>query len=123
MHVCFICIGSNFNRKENIRLARQRLTELFPSIRFAKEMETKPLFFSNPDFFINQVASFLTENEEDKVTGRLKAIELEVGRRPEDKAAEIVRLDIDLLMYDDKVIKPKDLKRDYIQKGLDELNT
>ena len=40
-----ICIGSNVNRKENLALARKRLSELFPNIRFSAEADTEPLFF------------------------------------------------------------------------------
>ena len=107
MHKCIICIGSNYNRKENLLLARKRLADLFPSIRFTTERETQPLFFS--------------EAEEEKVKKELKAIEKCAGRRPEDKKEEKVCLDIDLLSFDDRVLKPEDLKREYIVKGLEEL--
>ena len=98
MHKCIICIGSNYNRKENLLLARKRLADLFPSIRFTTERETQPLFFRSPALFSNQVALFFSEAEEEKVC-----------------------LDIDLLSFDDRVLKPEDLKREYIVKGLEEL--
>lgn len=98
MHKCIICIGSNYNRKENLLLARKRLADLFPSIRFTTERETQPLFFRSPALFSNQVALFFSEAEEEKVC-----------------------LDIDLLFFDDRVLKPEDLKREYIVKGLEEL--
>ena len=52
----------------------------------------------------------------------MKDIEREAGRTPEEKKQEIVRLDIDLLSCDNRVYKPEDLKRDYIIRGLKELN-
>ena len=76
-----ISIGSNEQQKENLSLARKRLKELFPSIRFSRE----------------------------------------AGRMPEEKKQEIVRLDLDLLSCDDTVYKPDDLKRDYICRGLKEI--
>ena len=39
-----ISIGSNEQRRENMELARRRLTELFSGIRFSEEEETVPLF-------------------------------------------------------------------------------
>jgi 2-amino-4-hydroxy-6-hydroxymethyldihydropteridine diphosphokinase len=51
----------------------------------------------------------------------LKTIEKEAGREKEDKKREKVCLDIDLLVFDNRVLKPEDLKRDYILKGLEEL--
>ena len=38
-----ICIGSNERRKDNLALARKRLSELFPDIRFSAETDTQPL--------------------------------------------------------------------------------
>lgn len=121
MHKCIICIGSNYNRKENMFFARQKLADLFPSIRFTSEQETQPLFFRSPALFSNQVAQFFSEAGEERVRKELKAIEKSAGRCPEDKKEEKVCLDIDLLAFDDRVLKPEDLKREYIVKGLEEL--
>ena len=121
MHSCLICIGSNYNRKENLLLARRRLTALFPSIRFTGEQETRPLFFRNPALFSNQVARFYTDADAERVVKELKTIEKEAGREKEDKKREKVCLDIDLLVFDNRLLKPEDLKRDYILKGLEEL--
>jgi len=121
MHSCLICIGSNYNRKENLLLARRRLTALFPSIRFTGEQETRPLFFRNPALFSNQVARFYTDADAERGVEELKTIEKEAGREKEDKKREKVCLDIDLLVFDNRVLKPEDLKRDYILKGLEEL--
>ena len=121
MHSCLICIGSNYNRKENLLLARRRLTALFPSIRFTGEQETRPLFFRNPALFSNQEARFYTDADAERVVKELKTIEKEAGREKEDKKREKVCLDIDLLVFDNRVLKPEDLKRDYILKGLEEL--
>lgn len=102
-------------------LARRRLADLFPGIRFTTEQETKPLFFRSPALFSNQVAQFFSDVEEEGVRKELKAIEQSAGRRPEDKKEEKVCLDIDLLAFDDRVLKPEDLKREYIVRGLEEL--
>lgn len=116
-----ISIGSNERRTENMALARQRLTELFSDIRFSEEEETKPLFFHRSNLFSNQVARFVSDEAVTDVVARLKAIEREAGRLPEEKKQEIVRLDIDLLSGGDTVYKPEDLKRDYIVRGLKQL--
>lgn len=116
-----ISIGSNEQRKDNLELARRRLSELFPGIRFSAEEETEPLFFRRPNLFSNQVARFMSDWQASEVTARLKSIEKEAGRTSEEKKQEIVRLDIDLLVCDSVIYKPEDLKRDYIARGLKEL--
>ena len=121
MHKYIVCIGSNYNRTENLTFARQKLAEQFSPIYRAPELETAPLFFHRPNLFSNQVACFASDNPVEEVTACLKAIEREAGRKPEEKEQEIVRLDIDLLSCDGTVYKPKDLKRDYILRGLKQL--
>ena len=121
MHSCLICIGSNYNRKENLLLARRRLTALFPSIRFTGEQETRPLFFRNPALFSHQLARFYTDADAEWVVKELKTIEREAGREQGDKKKEKVCLDIDLLVFDDRILRPEDLKREYVRKGLEEL--
>ena len=116
-----ISIGSNEQQKENLSLARKRLKELFPDIRFSTEEETKPLYFRRSSLFSNQVARFISSSDAAEITYCLKAIEREAGRMPEEKKQEIVRLDLDLLSCDDTVYKPDDLKRDYICRGLKEI--
>lgn len=116
-----ISIGSNEQRKDNLVLARKRLSELFPGILFSKEEETKPLFFRRPNLFSNQVAQFTSSCNTEEVIAQLKSIEREAGRTPDEKKQEIVRLDIDLLSCDTQVYKSEDLKRDYILRGLEEL--
>ena len=116
-----LSIGSNEHREENLSLARPRLKEWFPDIRFSTEMETVPLYFFHSPLFSNQVARFASAKSAVEITAYLKAIEREAGRTPDEKAREIVRLDIDLLMCDNTVYRPDDLRRDYIRWGLEEL--
>ncbi|MEY8687833.1 2-amino-4-hydroxy-6-hydroxymethyldihydropteridine diphosphokinase [Bacteroides sp. AN502(2024)] len=118
MHKYIVCIGSNYNRKENLIFARQKLTELFSSICFAPELETQPLFFKNPALFSNQVVLFFSDKEEETVRKMLKEIERRSGRHPEDKKQEKVCLDIDMLLYDNQILKPEDWQRRYIQQSL-----
>lgn len=116
-----ICIGSNEQRGNNLALARRRLKELFPDICFAKEEETKPLYCKRAELFSNQVARFRSDTPAGEVNKLLKAIEREAGRKPEEKAQDIIRLDIDLLACDSKILKPKDMEREYVRKGLSQL--
>lgn len=105
MHTCIICIGSNCDRENKVTFARMRLKSMFPSIQFAEEKETKPIGLDNPALFTNQLAIFATEISQEEVKSRLKSIEIEAGRQPEDKKKEIIVLDIDLVKYDDLWLK------------------
>lgn len=116
-----VCIGSNEEREANLALARRRLSESFPGIRFSHEEETQPLAFHRPVPFSNQLARFSSDWEQCEVCSRLKSIEREAGRLPGEKEREIVRLDIDLLACDELIYKPEDWERDYVRRGMKEL--
>jgi 2-amino-4-hydroxy-6-hydroxymethyldihydropteridine diphosphokinase len=115
-------MGSNHEREANLCFARERLTALFPNIRFATEEETEPVRLCCSSLFSNQVALFSAEVGEGQVRDALKMIEQAAGRCPADTQVGKICLDIDLLRFDGKVLKPDDWKRAYVAKGLKELN-
>ena len=120
-HTCLLCLGSNINRETNMEDAREALTSAFPNIRLGFEMETKAIGSDFLSPFSNQVASFETSLSAEEIRTILKQIERDHGRLPEDKSHGIVKIDIDLLMYDDCVLKPQDLEKDFVLEGLKSL--
>ena len=121
-HTCFLCLGSNFYRIAHMAYAQRELKKHFPAIRFSKEMETEAIGSRFLSPFSNQVASFETTLSSEEVRAILKQIERDLGRLPEEKSQGVVRIDIDLLMYDDSVLKPADLERDFVVEGLKSLS-
>lgn len=118
---CLICLGSNYDRENHMNAARNALSEAFPNIRFGEELETEAIgegFFSP---FSNQLATFQTSLTTDEIRQRLKIIEQDNGRMPQEKSQGIVKIDIDLLIHGSRILKPEDLKRDYIQQELERL--
>ena len=103
-------LGSNFSALENLAFARRRLRELFPNIRFGAEQWTEAVGCRlNQAPFLNQEANFHTTLSADEVKALLKGIEREAGRTPEEKAREVIRLDIDLVAIDGRRLKPSHL--------------
>lgn len=118
---CLICLGSNYDREIHMNAARKALSETFPNIRFGEELETEAIgegFFSP---FSNQLATFQTSLTTDEIRQRLKEIEQDNGRTPQEKSQGIVKIDIDILIHGSRILKPEDLKRDYIQQELERL--
>lgn len=115
---CLLCLGSNFERDLHMETARRVLKEHFLNIRFGEEMETEAIGDGILSPFSNQLAKFESSLSPEEIRNLLKRIELDNGRTSEDRSKGIVRLDIDLLIYGDHVLKPEDLKRAYIQKSL-----
>ena len=121
-HTCILCLGSNFYRIAHMAYAQRELKKHFPTIRFSEEMETEAIGSRFLSPFSNQVASFETTLSSEEVRAILKQIERDLGRLPEEKPQGVIRIDIDLLIYDDCVLKPADLERDFVKEGLKSLS-
>lgn len=117
-HTCLLCLGSNSDREVHMALAREALKSTFTNIHFGLEMETEAIGNGFLSPFSNQVATFETLLSAEEVRAVLKQIERSQGRLPEDKAKGIVKLDIDLLMYDECVLKKKDMEKNFVIAGI-----
>ena len=121
-HTCLLCLGSNLDGATRLSAARHALLSHFPDIRFSQEMVTEAIGTGFLSPFHNQVAHLTTPLSAEEVRVILKQIERDNGRLPEDKANGIVKLDVDLLVYDEVVLKLKDLEREFVRIGLEELS-
>ena len=119
-YTCILCLGSNLDAATRLSAARNALLSHFPNIRFSQEMVTEAIGSGFLSPFHNQVAHLTTPLDAESVRPILKGIEKAQGRLPEDKANGIVKLDIDLLVYDDCVLKAKDLEREFVIRGMEE---
>lgn len=115
----FIGIGSNREPEKNVEKAREMLAAYFPGIRFSDAVYTEPAgCCRNPALFLNQVAVAETDIPQETCTEILKRMEREIGRMPEDKALERIKIDLDLLQWNASVLKPGDLKRPDIARAM-----
>ncbi|MBB6275820.1 2-amino-4-hydroxy-6-hydroxymethyldihydropteridine diphosphokinase [Porphyromonas circumdentaria] len=118
-----ISIGSNYERTQNIRMAIQRLQVDYPDTRFSTPEITDPIDLpEGAKPFLNLVAVVKTEYSQEVFVEYLKTVETEMGREEEDEEEGIVVIDIDLIEWNDEVIKPHDLVRPYVVAGLEELD-
>ncbi len=112
-------LGSNYHKEANMAEAKRLLIDSFPSLCFSEDELTEPIGCSIPmDDFLNCVAIGTTQEDLSEVQRSLKAMEHSLGRCPEEKALGHIAVDIDLLQWNDQPLKPQDLARDYIVRGL-----
>lgn len=123
MNRILIVIGSNYDAARNMAAACQRLEELLPGIRWSAVLRTRPVDCPRADFFLNRLGEAVTPLSASELTGLFKQIEQQFGRTPEHKKKGIISLDIDLLQWNDALLKPEDFRRPYVQSGLLSLNT
>lgn len=118
LNTAILGIGSNDGQEEHFRSAEKRLRELFPDIRFSDPVYTEPENCPNPALFLNRVAVFRTVLPQMKIEQLLKRTEFLLGRRPENKKQGRIPIDIDLIRWNDCILKPDDLQRTYILDGI-----
>lgn len=121
MHKVLLSIGSNTDACMNMKQAIEHLLSYFPSIIFTSTIETEPHgeVYTTP--FLNALAYFRTKLSKDDIQLQLKTIEKVMGRKPTDKAEGRIIIDIDLVKWDNEVLKPDDLEHNYMQQLLFEI--
>ena len=114
MNKLLISLGSNENPDTNMSLCRSLLSDIFDYIRFSETSVTSPYGENYSKDFLNQLVYAITEEEQDKIYQNLKAIERKIGRLPADKNNGVVKIDIDLIKWNDSIMKEDEWDRDYI---------
>ena len=122
MKKIIIVFGSNFEQERNVRYAMNELALLFPGIAFSRLLWTEPIGMDDSPLFVNAIGIAMTDMDETHVVRILKEVERKCGRRKEDKALGIIKLDLDLFLYGDIRYKENDWERDYVQLLLGEMN-
>lgn len=113
-----LALGSNRDREQNMERAAIELCAHFVSVRFAEMIYTAPIECPGSLPFLNQVAVAYTTDGPTEIITYLKQVEHMLGRKPEDKQKGSIPIDIDLLQWNESILKPEDMKRDYILSGI-----
>ena len=113
-----LSLGSNQDQEKNMAEAVRILRNQFVSIAFSNSVYTEPIGLTGSAPFLNWVAVAYTSEQPDEIKHLLKRIEYKLQRMPDDKNFGIVPIDIDLLQWNELILKPDDLRRDYIIEGI-----
>lgn len=105
----YISIGSNINPKENICRCIDLLKSNFEVSAESYRYETKPYGYENQPNFINLAVKIKTELKPKELLKKLNYIEKKLGRKRKIKNMPRT-IDLDILLYDNKVIKEKGLQ-------------
>src|SRR5512139_689130 len=113
----YVSIGTNIDRENNLRAGVAALRARFGELTLSSVYESEAVGFAGDPFY-NMVAGFNSDEPLEIVVHELHAIEDRHGRRREGPRFSSRTLDIDLLLYGDRVIDEGKLKlpRDEITK-------
>lgn len=111
----FVSAGSNIEPRANLKTACRALEKHY------RELELSPLYqsaaegFSGPDF-LNLVAGFRTAEAPAEILARLAELEAQAGRDRSAGKFSSRTLDLDLLLYGDRVDAPLKLPHPDIER-------
>jgi 2-amino-4-hydroxy-6-hydroxymethyldihydropteridine diphosphokinase len=106
MQKVFLGLGTNLgDREANLRNAVVRITgDIGPVIRLSSVYETEPWGFRSEDLFLNMIAEVETKLKPSGLLGRILMIEAEMGRLRQGKGYSSRNIDIDILLYGEKIM-------------------
>lgn len=103
MAQAWLSLGSNQQPEAHLRAAAAALRERFGVVRFSPVYRSVAVGFDGPDF-LNAAAALETDLEPQALAAWLHALEDAQGRRRDVPRFSSRTLDIDLLLYDDRVL-------------------
>ena len=100
----YISIGSNIEAEQHLRLAIDELRKHYGDLQLSSVYESEAVGFEG-DNFLNMVVGLETEEDVHNVVQTLRQIEDRHGRVRSGPRFSARTLDLDLLLYDDLVVK------------------
>lgn len=121
MHSCIISLAANFEAEKNLPEARMCLEQILTFTHYTDAVWTEPIDCKLKNLYLNQLVKASTTLSYEDLRSCLKDIELQMGRTPEEREKGIVRLDLDILAFDDERHHLADWERHYVKNLLPQL--
>lgn len=121
MNTVVVSVGSNINPIENIETAKTMISEDFDLIETSSFNETEPIGFKDQDNFYNGAFLVKTDKEFDEFNELLKKIETKMGRVKTSNKQGPRKIDLDIIVWNKKVIDSDVYERKFLQNSILEL--
>ena len=121
MNTVAIGIGSNIEPVKNIQRAKEILAHEHLVESESTFVTTKPLGDPNQPDFINGAILVKTDNTLEAFTSFIKKTELSLGRLPQDDQWGPRPIDLDIIVWNGKVIHHDFYSREFVRKAVIEL--
>jgi 2-amino-4-hydroxy-6-hydroxymethyldihydropteridine diphosphokinase len=121
MNSCIIGIGSNIDAEANIFKALQLLENDLKILQVSKMLKTKPIGFTDQNDFTNGAVKVETDWERQKLTTYLKQVEDHMGRDRSVVKFGPRNIDLDIVVWNGKVVDPDYYTRDFLRQLVAEL--
>jgi len=121
MNDCIIGIGSNIDAERNITEMLKRLSAKFEIVKISKFMQTKPIGITDQADFTNGAVQIRTEMSLDSLSLYLKNLEDQLGRDRTQAKFGPRNIDLDILIWNNKIIDQDYYTRDFLRISAAEL--
>lgn len=121
-----ICFGSNSSdgdRLIDVALGKVLSFVRWPIVSTCYQSESYPAESASSALYFNRVLLGWTDLSLSVLESEFKKIEISMGRDQNARDTGLVPIDIDIIIVDDKIIRPKDYGRPYFITGYDEINS
>jgi 2-amino-4-hydroxy-6-hydroxymethyldihydropteridine diphosphokinase len=108
MHTAYLSIGSNIEKDVNLRRCMLLLKKITSIEKSSQVYETKPLHDDKQENFLNSAVKIQTDLSPGDLLKALKTIEKKL-KRVKNRRYGPRTIDLDILLYDKKIIKTKTL--------------
>jgi 2-amino-4-hydroxy-6-hydroxymethyldihydropteridine diphosphokinase len=113
-HRVIVSLAANCDQEKNLTEARQRLSQVLTDSLYTEELWTEPYGGGGGSMYLNQLVYASTTMEVEQLMDTLKQTEVDLGRNADERRQGIVRIDLDLMAYDDVHYHLRDWERPYI---------
>ena len=120
-HEVVIGLGSNIDPEANLEQAVQELKSRFKVSKRSQWTRTKPIGIQEQPDFYNGVLLMETELEQQSLKKELKRIEDILGRDRNLPKFGPRTIDLDILIWNKKVVDEDYYERDFLRKGVEEI--
>lgn len=121
MNECIIGIGSNIDAEENIRKMLEILKSRVKVLRVSSFLKTKPIGISEQPYFTNGAVKINTGLNRERLNRELKKIEDELGRDRTAPKFGPRTIDLDIVVWNGKIVDKDYYTRDFLQKNVQEI--
>ena len=122
-HEVVIGLGSNIDPEANLEQAVLELKSRFKVSKRSQWTRTKPIGIQNQPDFYNGALLMETELEQQSLKKELKRIEDILGRDRSLPKFGPRTIDLDILIWNKKVVDEDYYERDFLRKGVEEIIT
>ena len=121
MNQAIIAVGSNIEPDKNIARAREILTKDFELVAETDLVSTKPVGYTRQSDFLNGAFLIRTDLKLEPLRQHLKKIEDTLGRRRTILKFGPRTVDLDIVVWNRKLLDPDFYEREYLKKAVLEL--